>query len=105
MLSGTTNYLYSKNLINRIVGINGYDYYDCRGDGWETKPISSILYWRGMGYAGNYDLCLDVSVLGIQGVIDVIDIYIQCHKIERNTKRGLRWNILNNAQLFWESPL
>lgn len=28
------------------------------------------------GYAGNYDLCLDVSRLGIQGVMDVMDAYI-----------------------------
>ena len=42
------------------------------------------------GYAGNYDLCLDVSGLGKQGVIDVIDTYIKSRETERNTKRGLR---------------
>ena len=42
------------------------------------------------GYAGNYDLCLDVSVLGIQGVMDVIGTYIKCRETERNSKRGQR---------------
>lgn len=40
------------------------------------------------GYACNYDMCLDVSVLGIQGVMDVIDTYIKCREIEKNQKRG-----------------
>lgn len=42
------------------------------------------------GYAGNYDLCLNVSVLGMQGVMDVIDTYIKCRETERNLERGLR---------------
>ena len=42
------------------------------------------------GFAGNYDLSINVSVLGIQGVTDVIDTYIKSRERERNLKRGLR---------------
>lgn len=42
------------------------------------------------GYAGNYDLCLDVSTLTKQGVMDVIGSYINSREIAINTKRGLR---------------
>ena len=40
------------------------------------------------GYAGNYDLCLDVSVLGIQGVMDVIDTYIKCRETKKIRKEA-----------------
>ena len=42
------------------------------------------------GYAGNYDLCIDVSALGIQGVMDVIGAYIKCREAEKNSKRESR---------------
>ena len=42
------------------------------------------------GYAGNYALCIDVSELGMQGVIDVIDAFIKKRNMERNMKRGVR---------------
>lgn len=40
------------------------------------------------GYAGNYDLTMDVSELGIQGVINVVDAFITSRESERNLKRG-----------------
>lgn len=40
------------------------------------------------GYAGNYDLTMDVSKLGIQGVINVVDAFITSRESERNLKRG-----------------
>ncbi|MDD6811477.1 MAG: cytidylate kinase-like family protein [Lachnospiraceae bacterium] len=40
------------------------------------------------GYAGNYDLCLDVSVLGIQSVLDVISAYINSREREKNRKEA-----------------
>lgn len=42
------------------------------------------------GYAGNYDLCLDVSALGIQGVMDVIGTYMECREAEKKSKRESR---------------
>lgn len=36
------------------------------------------------GYAGNYDLCLDVSALGMQGIMDVIGTYIKYREEEKN---------------------
>ena len=40
------------------------------------------------GYAGNYNLTMDVSELGIQGVINVVDAFITSRESERNLKRG-----------------
>lgn len=40
------------------------------------------------GYAGNYNLTMDVSELGIQGVINVVDAFITSRENERNLKRG-----------------
>ena len=40
------------------------------------------------GYAGNYNLTMDVSELGIQGVINVVDAFITGRESERNLKRG-----------------
>ena len=40
------------------------------------------------GYAGNYNLTMDVSELGIQGVINVVDAFIIGRESERNLKRG-----------------
>lgn len=40
------------------------------------------------GYAGNYDLTMDVSELGIQGLINVVDAFITSRESERNLKRG-----------------
>ena len=39
------------------------------------------------GYAGNYNLTMDVSELGIQGVINVVDAFITGRESERNLKR------------------
>lgn len=36
------------------------------------------------GYAGNYDLCLDVSALGMQGILEVIGTYIKYREEEKN---------------------
>ena len=36
------------------------------------------------GYAGNYDLCLDVSALGMQGIMEVIGTYIKYREEEKN---------------------
>lgn len=36
------------------------------------------------GYAGNYDLCLDVSTLGMQGIMEVIGTYIKYREEEKN---------------------
>ena len=40
------------------------------------------------GYAGNYNLTMDVSELGIQGVINVVDAFITGRESERKLKRG-----------------
>ena len=40
------------------------------------------------GYAGNYNLTMDVSELGIQGVINVVNAFITSRESERNMKRG-----------------
>lgn len=40
------------------------------------------------GYAGNYNLTMDVSELGIQGLINVVDAFITSRESERNLKRG-----------------
>ena len=40
------------------------------------------------GYAGNYDLTMDVSELGIQGLINVVDAFITSRESEKNLKRG-----------------
>ena len=40
------------------------------------------------GCAGNYDLTMDVSELGIQGLINVVDAFITSRESEKNLKRG-----------------
>ena len=66
------NYIQKKHGISERKAENLVDETDERRSNYQSFYAGTI--W---GYSGNYDLCLDVTKLGVDGVVAMVELYVE----------------------------